>query len=204
MGRRGGKPDSNTSTNTLNIVAPASSTVLRPISPHPQQPESPKSARKEHTDENDIELETTLQELVFDLLGNRVETDVTIGTDFLSHCTSWDFLQKAGVSKVVPPRRQKIRGRQQALSSVLTHAGRGAHLQRQRHNPGQRENIHIQEDCFEGRERRWTRVEGNDTTFRWTTLGTLYLASLDLASKHKHTHRWRANQIAQNLVFWPS
>lgn len=37
------------------------------------------------TDEDDIELETTLQELVLDLLGDRVETDVGLGADFFSH-----------------------------------------------------------------------------------------------------------------------
>ena len=37
------------------------------------------------THNDDIKLETTLQELVLDLLGNRVETDVGLGADFFSH-----------------------------------------------------------------------------------------------------------------------
>ena len=37
------------------------------------------------TGNDDIELETTLQKLVLDLLGNRVETDIGLGTDFFSH-----------------------------------------------------------------------------------------------------------------------
>jgi hypothetical protein len=37
------------------------------------------------TSNDDIELETTLQELVLNLLGDRVETDVGLSTDFFSH-----------------------------------------------------------------------------------------------------------------------
>lgn len=37
------------------------------------------------TDENDIELETALQELVLDLLGDRVETDIGLGSNFFGH-----------------------------------------------------------------------------------------------------------------------
>ena len=39
----------------------------------------------ELTDKDDIELETTLQELVLDLLRDRVETDIRRGADFFSH-----------------------------------------------------------------------------------------------------------------------
>ena len=36
------------------------------------------------TDDNDIELETALQELMLNLLGNRVETDIRLSTNLLS------------------------------------------------------------------------------------------------------------------------
>lgn len=37
------------------------------------------------TNKDDIELETTLQELMLNLLGDRVETDIRRGADFFSH-----------------------------------------------------------------------------------------------------------------------
>jgi hypothetical protein len=46
------------------------------------------------TDDYDIELETTLQEFVLYLLGDRVETDVRRRADFFNSCGGHDSLDK--------------------------------------------------------------------------------------------------------------
>jgi hypothetical protein len=54
------------------------------------------------TDDDDIKLETTLQELVLDLLGNRVETDVGLSADFLSHrCSGTVRVRGEGVEREI-------------------------------------------------------------------------------------------------------
>lgn len=49
--------------------------------------------RSKHTNANDVELETTLQELALNLLGDAVETDMTLGVDGRRgsgrHCRGW-------------------------------------------------------------------------------------------------------------------
>ena len=54
------------------------------------QPE--RNASDVRTDDDHVELETTLQELVLDLRGDAVETDIAVGEDGLlrsgSHCGS--------------------------------------------------------------------------------------------------------------------
>ena len=52
--------------------------------PHTEPLASP-IAKLRLTNENDVELETTLQEFMLDLLRDRVETDIGLGTDFFSH-----------------------------------------------------------------------------------------------------------------------
>jgi hypothetical protein len=49
-------------------------------------------SKKKHTNDDDVELEAPLQELVLDLLRNRVETDIGISTDFFSD-DSHDFTE---------------------------------------------------------------------------------------------------------------
>ncbi len=41
--------------------------------------------KKTRTDGNDIELESSLEQLVLNLLRNRVKADVGLGADFFSH-----------------------------------------------------------------------------------------------------------------------
>ena len=51
---------------------------------------STRSTALRRTNDDDIELETTLQELVLDLLGDGVEPDVGGSTDFF-HCSGGHF-----------------------------------------------------------------------------------------------------------------
>ncbi len=46
------------------------------------------------TNDDDIELETTLEELVLDLLRNAVETDIGLSADFFCHYCETEVLKK--------------------------------------------------------------------------------------------------------------
>lgn len=55
--------------------------------PHPKtgpKPEKPYSVKHQLTDNDNIELKPALQELVLNLLSDRVETDIRLRSDFLS------------------------------------------------------------------------------------------------------------------------
>lgn len=51
------------------------------------------------TNYNDVELETTFEQFVLDLLGNRVKADVRSGTNFLDICGGHDGEQEQRLRK---------------------------------------------------------------------------------------------------------
>jgi len=64
-----------------------------PLNKHISLPQIAASLRDEkeaaeRTNDDNIELETTLEKFVFDLLGNRVETDIRGSTNLLDFCGS--------------------------------------------------------------------------------------------------------------------